>query len=113
MQKCTSETEQIVAVLHDVLEDTEVTSTDLQQQGFSSEVIQALHCLTKVDGENYPDFIDRVATNPLATKVKILDLIDNMDCSRLTAFGDSDAARMQRYANALIKLRSSTEAQTS
>ena len=113
MQKCASETEQIVAVLHDVLEDTEVTSADLKRLGFSKEVIRALQCLTKAKGEDYQEFISRVSQNPLASRIKILDLIDNMDCSRLTTFGESDAERMQRYANALRKLRGDVGAQTS
>jgi len=105
MHGCASDDERIVAILHDVLEDTEVTEADLRQEGFGDEVIAALLCLTKAEGENYGDFIGRVMPNPLARRVKTLDLLDNMDCSRLASFDDKDAARMKRYVAALARLR--------
>lgn len=80
---CLTEDEKIVALLHDVVEDTSITMEDLKTEGFSDEVISALCCLTKVKGEDYKTFIERVATNKLATQVKIQDLKDNMDVSRL------------------------------
>lgn len=108
MHKCATETEMIVAVLHDVLEDTEITADQFEREGFGQDVIQALECLTKVKGESYPDFIKRVSTNPLARRVKLLDLADNMDRSRLSTFTDADAARMERYPDAMAYLRSDT-----
>lgn len=105
MHGCASDDERIVAILHDVLEDTEVTEADPRQAGFGDEVIGALLCLTKTEGENYGDFIGRVMPNPLARRVKTLDLLDNMDCSRLASFDDKDAARMRRYVAALARLR--------
>lgn len=108
MQKCSTEAEMIVAVLHDVIEDTDVTIDHLEQEGFNAEVIQALRCLTKTKGEHYPDFIERVSKNQLARRVKIVDLTDNMDASRLTSFTDADAARMKRYIAALAYLRRET-----
>ena len=108
MQKCSTEAEMIVAVLHDVIEDTDVTTDHLEREGFDAEVIQALRCLTKTKGEHYPDFIERVSKNQLARRVKILDLTDNMDASRLTSFTDADAARMKRYIAALAYLRRET-----
>ena len=60
MQKCATEAEMIVAVLHDVIEDTDVSIDDLEREGFDTEVLQALLCLTKAKGESYPDFIARV-----------------------------------------------------
>ena len=56
---------------------------ELKAQGFSNEVLAALKCLTQIEDEDYQTFIQRVATNPLAVKVKIQDLKDNMDLSRL------------------------------
>ena len=108
MHKCATDAEMIVAVLHDVMEDTEVTAGNLEREGFGQDVIQALQCLTKVKGESYPDFIKRVSANGLARKVKMLDLADNMDCSRLSTFTDADAARMKRYTEAMAYLRSDT-----
>jgi len=106
MQKCATEAEMIVAVLHDVIEDTDVTIDYLEREGFDTEVLQALRCLTKAKGEPYPDFIARVSKNDLARRVKIVDLTDNMDCSRLTSFTEADAARMKRYTEAMAYLRS-------
>ena len=71
---CQTEDEKIVALLHDVVEDTPITLEELKAQGFSDDVLAALKCLTKIKGEDYQIFIQRVATNPLAVKVKIQDL---------------------------------------
>ncbi len=80
---CQTEDEKIVALLHDVVEDTSLTLEDLKAERFSDEVINALCCLTKVKGEDYKIFIERVSTNRLVIRVKIQDLKDNMDVSRL------------------------------
>lgn len=105
MQRCLTESEQITAVLHDVLEDTDVTAADLRQQGFRDDIIDALQCLTKREGERYEAFISRVLTNPLASRVKIADLLDNLDCSRLPSLDERDFSRLQRYLVALARLR--------
>ncbi|QBE65959.1 HD domain-containing protein [Pseudoduganella lutea] len=105
MHRCTNETEQMVAVLHDVLEDTDITGADLRRQGIPDEVIRAVECLTKREGEAYEAFISRVSTDRLARRVKIADLLENLDGSRLASFGEHDAARMARYVAALARLR--------
>ena len=97
----TTEDEKIVALLHDVVEDTPITLEELKTQGFSDDVLAALKCLTKIKGEDYQTFIQRVATNPLAVKVKIQDLKDNMDLSRL---GGKPHWKMETYKEALIYL---------
>lgn len=96
--RCQTEDEKIVALLHDVVEDTPITLEELKAQGFSDKVLSALKCLTKIKGEDYQTFIQRVATNPLAVKVKIQDLEDNMDLSRL---GDKPHWKMETYKEAL------------
>ena len=98
---CRTETEKIVALLHDVVEDTDVTLDDLRKEGFDTEVLDALQCLTRIEGEDYMDFIQRVATNPLATQVKMHDLKDNMDVSRL---GGKPHWKMDTYKKALAYL---------
>lgn len=98
---CRTETEKIVALLHDVVEDTDVTLDDLRKEGFDTEVLDALQCLTRIEGEDYMDFIQRVATNPLATQVKMHDLKDNMDVSRL---GGKPHWKMDIYKKALAYL---------
>ena len=80
---CETETEKIVALLHDVLEDTDTTADDLAAYGFSNEVIEALIALTHDSKEPYLEYIKRVKENPIATIVKINDLRHNSDLSRL------------------------------
>lgn len=105
MQRCDTDTLRIIAVLHDVIEDSAVTLDDLERLGFALEVRDALQCLTKHRGEDYDAFIERVLANPLAARVKEADLLDNMDRSRLAAFTEEDEARMAKYARALKRLR--------
>lgn len=105
MLKCKTDEERIVAVLHDVVEDTDATLTYLKDyEGFSDRIIEAIDCLTRRKNESYGQFIDRVKTNELATKVKILDLEDNMDVSRLKEFTDKDQSRLNKYSKAMFKL---------
>ena len=97
MMNCESEAAKICAVLHDVIEDTSITLEDLESQGFSNEIIVALDCLTKRKGESYEDFISRVLLNELACQVKLADLTDNMDLTRIPNPGAEDEARIQKY----------------
>jgi (p)ppGpp synthase/HD superfamily hydrolase len=75
--------EKIVAVLHDVLEDTSITREYLAQRGFPTILLDALDCLTKREGETYSEFIERASLNELARKVKRVDLEHNADLSRI------------------------------
>lgn len=68
-----------VALLHDVVEDTNVTLEDLRDAGFTNQVIDAVDAITKRPGEKYSDFIDRISRNPLAIEVKIADIRDNLE----------------------------------
>lgn len=104
MFKFQPEIEQIIAVLHDVIEDSNVTLSDIEKNGFSPLVVKALDCLTKKDNEEYEDFISRVSTNELAKKIKIEDLKDNMDLTRLSLLNEKDIVRVEKYHNALKKL---------
>jgi Guanosine polyphosphate pyrophosphohydrolases/synthetases len=99
---CESEPEpvKICAVLHDVVEDSNITLDDLRAEGFSDEVIAALGCLTKKPGENYDDFISRVLTNDIACKVKNGDIADNMDLTRIPNPMAEDEERIQKYRKA-------------
>ncbi len=97
--------EQICGVLHDIVEDTEWSFEDLQQAGFSETVVDALKCVTKTsENENYNHFIDRILSNPLAIRVKINDLTDNMDLSRLHTITDKDKLRLEKYKKAYNRL---------
>lgn len=94
----------VVSVLHDVVEDSDVTIQNLKESGFSDEVVAAIDCLTKRPGEIYENFISRILTNELARCVKIEDLRDNMDISRLRRISDIDLARIAKYHVALQRL---------
>lgn len=80
---CETLDEKIVAMLHDTVEDTEITIEYLVDEGFSRDITEAVDSLTRRSGEDYMDFIRRISENRLAATVKLHDLADNMDESRL------------------------------
>jgi (p)ppGpp synthase/HD superfamily hydrolase len=100
MHQMTTTDEQIVALLHDVVEDSPWTFDALRAEGFSEEVVSAVDGLTRREGETYEDFIARGVTNPLARRVKLADIEDNMDLRRLGDIGEKDLERLQRYQRA-------------
>lgn len=100
MWRVDGETEKIVAVLHDVVEDTPWTFEDLKREGFPDEVLQALECVTKREGESYDDFVKRSASNAVARRVKLADLEDNMDVRRLKVGTQKDFERIAKYVSA-------------
>ncbi len=99
-----TETARIAVVLHDVVEDSEWTVDQLREEGFAGEILRALECLTKRDGEDYFDFIKRVRGDALAKTVKIADLKDNMDISRIPQPTEKDHKRVEKYKKALALL---------
>ena len=100
-----TDNEKIVGVLHDVIEDTHWTFEDLETEGFSKEVIDALRCVTKTsEDEDYQEFIRRVKINPLAAKVKLNDLTDNLDIKRMPEVLESDLKRLNKYLKAYNEL---------
>lgn len=97
----------IVAVLHDVIEDTDLTLDNLRQQGYSEEILAALDGVTRREGESYEDFVERSRAHPVSRRVKLADLADNMDIRRLpTPLTEKDFDRLQRYRRAWDRLRS-------
>lgn len=103
--------EQIVAVLHDVVEHSDWTIEQLEQNGFPSNIVTAVEHLTRRSGEPYEQFIERILTDPLATRVKRYDLEDNMSITRLESLSESDWERMQRYHAAYQRVLQALEAQ--
>lgn len=89
--------EKITAVLHDVVEDTEIDFVDLVNEGFSVEIVDALRCLTKLEGESRFDAAHRAVVNPIARAVKLADVTDNMDLSRIAHPTEKDYARLKQY----------------
>lgn len=98
------ETERICAVLHDVIEDSDITIDYLRKEGFSEEVLGAIDALTKREYENYNDFIGRVIGNKIACKVKLADLSDNMDLSRIPNPTQDDYLRIEKYRKAADRI---------
>lgn len=97
MMRGKNETEMIVGILHDTIEDTPITIEMLRQEGFSEEILSALACITKERNEDYGHFIDRVLQNPLATQVKLYDIEDNLNRERIPYPTSRDAARFAKY----------------
>lgn len=89
--------ERMAAILHDVVEDTPVTREDLEREGFPPEVLEAVDALTKREGERRLDAAARAVRNPIARAVKLADLKDNMDLSRLPDLTERDFARLREY----------------
>lgn len=83
MGQMNSENQMIVAVLHDTVEDTELTLEGLYLEGFSDRVVRAVDAITKRDGEFYRDYLKRVKSNPLALSVKLADIGHNSSPKRL------------------------------
>jgi hypothetical protein len=105
MFRLESEADRIVGVLHDLIEDTRYTLQDLRSMGYPEPLLQALDCLTRREMETYEEFITRIRINPLARRVKLADLEDNMDVRRLPALTDKDAERLKKYLNAWTLLK--------
>jgi len=100
MQRLEKPVDRIVGVLHDVVEDTDWTFEDLSLEGFPQNILHALDCLTKREGEAYEDFVKRSASDPLAKQVKLADLQDNMDLRRFTEVTAEDLQRLEKYVKA-------------
>lgn len=99
------ETRAIIAVLHDVIEDSDVTADALRSEGFSNEIVEAIVALSRNDGETYQAFVDRAASNELSRPVKIADLRDNLDAVRMGLLPPEKAAKLrEKYAGALDRL---------
>jgi hypothetical protein len=101
MLRCKAEEEQIVGVLHDVVEDCPGwTFARLRRRGFPQHLLDALDCVTRRQGESYEAFIERCASNPLACRVKLADLEDNMNVRRLPKITERDRVRLNTYLRA-------------
>ncbi len=77
----------------------------LRERGFPAEVVRAVDHLTRREGESYEDFVRRAAGHPVARRVKIADLEDNMDVRRLATVGPKEADRLSRYVKAYARLK--------
>ena len=97
--------EKIVAYLHDTLEDTELSYLDLMVLGFSDKVINGVIFITKDKKEKYEDYLVKVKSNELSRAVKLSDLTNNMDLSRLKEITEVDKKRLEKYKKAYKYLK--------
>ncbi len=100
MNAVEDEPAKIVAVLHDVIEDTSVTAEELRREGFDEAVLTAVECLTHGKGEPYADYVVRCKGDAIARRVKLADLEDNSRPSRALLRPDRiepDIARLRKY----------------
>jgi (p)ppGpp synthase/HD superfamily hydrolase len=102
-----TEHEMMAAILHDVVEDTDVSLQNLEEWGYPVEVVAAVDCLSRREGESYEDFVARTKSNALAVQVKLGDLRDNMDIRRIKDFSEDDLNRLKRYQWAWHELTAS------
>lgn len=109
-EQMNTEDETVVALLHDVLEDCEVSKEELANvHGIPSHIIDALVSLNHLPGEKYSDYIKRVSENEIATAVKIADLNHNSDLSRLEKVTEKDLQRRRKYLCAIKYLQESSK----
>lgn len=105
MEQMDTQEERIVAVLHDVVEDSEYQLKTIEES-FGEKVSKAVAALTKSEDVDYvKEYIPEVATNPLAKKVKKADLRDNLNVTRLADVDENDIGNLQKYHKSLQKLR--------
>lgn len=95
------ETTTVVALLHDVVEDSEYTLTDLVDIGFSETTVEALELLTHSPHDSYMEYIKKLSINPIARKVKLADLAHNSDLTRLEEVTEKDLLRVEKYKKAI------------
>ncbi|WP_217523336.1 hypothetical protein [Pleurocapsa sp. PCC 7327] len=96
--------EKIVGVLRDVVEDSDLTFENLRELGFLEIVVEAIDALTKLSEADYETYLSRVMPNPIALKVKIADMKDNMDLDRILYPTEQDYQRLEQYQMILPQL---------
>jgi len=109
MLRVQTDAERMAAVLHDVVEDTAWTLDDLRARGFPGEVLEAVDRLTRRPGEAYDAVVERAAAHPVARRVKLADLEDNLDLRRLEEVSAEDLERLGRYLRAYRRLSAGAE----
>ena len=103
--RCSTDDERIVALLHDTIEDTEVTAEYLLIEGFPRNIVDAILSVTRNKDESYEDFIKRARLNSIGKQVKLHDLEDNMDITRLNELTEKDIHRLNKYLKAYKYLK--------
>jgi len=109
MTRMSTDEERMAAVLHDVVEDSDVTLEDLRNAGFPEGVLTAVKLLTHEEGVTYEDYVERLKTHPMARRIKLADLEDNSDIRRLSGIEERDLERLRKYHRAWQILRPSAD----
>lgn len=99
-RRCARQEDRLVALLHDTIEDGDIATEYLLLVGFSQEVVDAVLSVSRKRGEDYFEFIQRCKANPIGRRVKICDLEDNMDITRLNQLTEKDIERLKKYHKA-------------
>lgn len=105
MSRCASPQAKILALLHDTVEDTDVTFETLTAEGFPENLLQTLRLLTHDPSVPYDEYIGAILQDPIAVEVKLADLEDNSDLRRLQDLGPRDVERLQKYLRSYRRLR--------
>ena len=105
-ESMTDENSTIVALLHDVIEDTDWTIDDLEKEGFNEDILTALKLMTHNPAEPYMDYISRLSTCPVARQVKLADLYHNSDQTRVENPDEKMLKRWEKYDRAIQLLKS-------
>lgn len=106
-EQMTDEDSTVVALLHDLIEDTAYTLDDLREKGFSEAVVEAIGLMTHEDGVTYEAYLERIKANPLAKTVKLADIAHNSDRTRL----DDDDPRAEKWQEKYARAREILEAE--
>ena len=97
MENVNSKEGKIVAILHDIIEDTDITEDYLFKIGLSKRIVDAVVALTRSEDMDYQEYIKNLSSNPLAKEVKLADLVHNMDLKRLPTLEEKDLERNRKY----------------
>ena len=108
-EQMSDEISTVVALLHDVVEDTDYTLSDLAGMGFPAEAVEAIALLTHEEGVPYLEYVARIKGNPVARTVKLADLRHNSDLTRLDEIHERDLARVAKYRRAIALLEAPDE----
>ena len=108
-EQMTDEDTTVVALLHDVVEDTDTTLEDLENLGFGENIVEAISLMTHADGVDYMDYVANIKKNPIARAVKLADLRHNSDMTRFDTVTDWDIKRAEKYKKAILLLTDGME----
>jgi (p)ppGpp synthase/HD superfamily hydrolase len=100
MTRMPTDEERMAAVLHDAVEDSELTLEDLRAAGFHEPVLETIRLLTHEEGISYEDYVERLKAHPMARRIKLADLEDNSDIRRLSGIEERDLERLRKYHRA-------------